>query len=369
MSPRLTLTNTFGKFVAVGEVRMRPDCLIYPYSARVNAEKDVDVARAAAFVVCKINESADPFELDDDGFLALSIDHDAKLVHDRLAECATGMLYASERTHCFSLFTFGTSARIIRWDHSVAIVSQKFSLTERPELLAGFFRGLGGADRAAQGFDETVHGLGTQSPDVDAIRRNGLECARKIGLTKSALHHLQVWEDEAEEWVRFEVPDVDDPQNTIVCSCPARPAFCSNSLFGRGTKGWVVWNSKTQSLAWYKRSWRIDDGEFVPEGETYAALRKAGVPHVLTVLGHGDIGVKETEVERHTTISAQLISSCPSWLNPRIRARLDRQRHYGLLLQEVGVAITAFPDIQVAVRALYDSARGTFLIVFLRKSV
>ncbi len=71
-------------------------------------------------------------------------DRDSAARTDAMRDFGQAVNYAAEaskRQHrhcCFSISLSGTSARFIRWDRAGAIVSKKFDLHERPDLLCDF---------------------------------------------------------------------------------------------------------------------------------------------------------------------------------------------------------------------------------------
>ncbi|KAG7096426.1 hypothetical protein E1B28_003863 [Marasmius oreades] len=74
----------------------------------------------------------------------------------QLAYYAAAAMTVQYRTHFFQLLMFNAYARIIRWDRSCAIVSQRFDYAEEPDLIFDFYRRLAQLDRGERGYDPEI---------------------------------------------------------------------------------------------------------------------------------------------------------------------------------------------------------------------
>ncbi|TFK62767.1 hypothetical protein BDN72DRAFT_736789, partial [Pluteus cervinus] len=104
---------------------MKPDVTIYHGHPRVAG---CDVFEAEVFVEFKYSQTADPFSDTAEGFI-----HTTDLGMETLGQItsyATAHQAAQFRTHIFSLLVFKQSARILRWDRSGVVVTERFSLSE-----------------------------------------------------------------------------------------------------------------------------------------------------------------------------------------------------------------------------------------------
>jgi hypothetical protein len=110
---------------------------------------------------------------------------------------------------------------------------------------------------------------------------------------------------------------------------------------------------KTKELAYYKRAWRIDEKGLEREGDVYARLHDAGVPNIPHIDAHGDIPGKW-----HTTAKERIQDKPWMKVQKERLADLRAQKHYELLMVEVGIRLTDFPTAQVAVTAIRDAIVG-----------
>jgi hypothetical protein len=233
-------------------------------------------------------------------------------------------------------FGLGNYARFLRWDHSTVVVSKRFDYVHDPLVLVAFFQAYANTDAATRGWDTTV----TAVPPAEERR-----------LRRRINRHYEEYND------AFEAPLVKfcvrDGQKTVECIGSARPNFTAYHLLGRATCGWIVYNTDSKTLMYYKRSWRIAEDGLEQEGAVYERLHQAGVPHIPTIVAHGDI-----EGQWHLPTKTFIKDQPWMLLQEECHGKLRAQQHYHLLMKEVGIRLTDFPRSKVAVRAIRDAIIG-----------
>jgi hypothetical protein len=232
----------------------------------------------------------------------------------------------------------GDYARFIRWEHSVVVVSKRFDYVRDPFKLVAFFQAYANADAATRGWDTTVTAL--TPADEKGVKE------------QIDLHHAEYKDAFQSPLVRF---DVRNGEETIQCIGSARPNFTSDRLLGQATRCWIVYNTKSRTLMYYKRAWRITEHGLEPEGTVYERLHAAEVPHIPQVCAHGDIEGQWHKPTKRFISTARWMRLQTDSLN-----RLYAQQHYELLIEEVGIRLTDFPTSRIAVSAIQDAMIGTF---------
>ncbi|KAI3597567.1 other 1 protein kinase [Moniliophthora roreri] len=228
------------------------------------------------------------------------------------------------RTHAFSVWATGTSARLIRWDRGGVVVSTKFDYTKE-SYLADFFWCLSHADPAARGYDESVTVAGeSDAPHVENAKR-------VLGLDQDAtIYKFKVY-DERTKMFRFYYG-----VNTITKS--------SISPVGRSTRGFEVVDESGNKV-YLKDTWRIYADGYHKEGEIYEELKGIGrlIP---TVLAHGDVTGRWQTTDSH------------EWCVGELRKHFRVHCHYFIVLKEIGRPLSKFRTTKELVTALRDALQA-----------
>jgi hypothetical protein len=339
----------------------------------------------------KKEASSDPFtDVVRDGTTVLDLDlenlnDEKREVLGQLLDYFDSMFYNTFRTHAFMVLLTGQSfvydprtasshvvpgdfARLLRCDHSAIVVSERFNYIHEPLKLVAFLEAFSRADAATRGWDTSVKLASNQEvidaraciallPDTNPHRNafGGRLIRLEVPLHSDILKFAEAARDTDVSEVPEVLQDKKAPQKQKVAACiaPIQPNFDSGCLHGRATRGWVVVNLETQRLMYLKRAWRIDEGGLCREGATYERLRDAEVPHLPRIQAHGDV-----PGPWHATCKTHIANTL--WMQAQ-RSHLDKlrqQQHYGLLMVEVGIKLTAFPSSKIAVLAIRDAIEG-----------
>uniref|UniRef100_A0A0W0G8T5 Fungal-type protein kinase domain-containing protein n=1 Tax=Moniliophthora roreri TaxID=221103 RepID=A0A0W0G8T5_MONRR len=276
----------------------------------------------------KLDEDADGFadgHATSEGAVPFLRDSDkARSTRGQLASYAGSQLASQFRTHAFSVWATGTSARLIRWDRGGVVVSTKFDYTKE-SYLADFFWCLSHADPAARGYDESVTVAGeSDAPHVENAKR-------VLGLDQDAtIYKFKVY-DERTKMFRFYYG-----VNTITKS--------SISPVGRSTRGFEVVDESGNKV-YLKDTWRIYADGYHKEGEIYEELKGIGrlIP---TVLAHGDVTGRWQTTDSH------------EWCVGELRKHFRVHCHYFIVLKEIGRPLSKFRTTKELVTALRDALQA-----------
>lgn len=265
----------------------------------------------------------------------------------RIASYAAEICAHQHRTHCFSISIYGPYARLIRWDRSGVIVSERFKFIENSEWLCLFFWRYSHATDSQRGFDMTIGSASDEEEKIfEGVVRahvkeqrqledgNELDAAVKRHYEKGRVFKMPI---EAQVPKRFlakskQQKAPDDPQK--LCSKPSsgsitalsgedgkyninqedspmkgvwtsdkqyflvsRPAASPDSVTGGATRGY--WAVKLPSVgsdvtadaqvAFVKDTWRALVNGMYKEGVVYMELLDAGVPNVSDIFCQGDV--------------------------------------------------------------------------------
>jgi hypothetical protein len=152
----------------------------------------------------------------------------------QIASYATEMLARQYRTRAFSIYIGDPCVRLICWDRSGAVVTEKFNFRQDSQPLVDFLWYFGHASESDRGRDTTVR---------DATRAE----------TKLAVRHLSRWKNERKRpVVVFTVQDGSCAREFIAWGSMTDP----ESVTGRATRAYPVYEKATNKLYFLKDSWR-----------------------------------------------------------------------------------------------------------------
>ncbi|KAJ8523316.1 hypothetical protein ONZ45_g146 [Pleurotus djamor] len=277
---------------------------------------------------------------DDDAPLEASAE-ERKRNRGQLVTYLVEMAARQHRTHIFMLFVFHPYARLIRWDRSGIIVTQRFKYAKDCSPLVDFFWRYSQLTPIQRGYDPTV------------------KLASEVE-TQHAHNHLAQWAPRAgvtRDVYKIEVPSDSGPRSFLVWGALAEPA----SPLGRGTKGWPALEVKsgpggpemsTQPV-FMKEQWRGKD--VAKEVDTLKVLNKAGVQFVPTHVCGGDL-----EGDFQTTLSHKYAEA--NWRevskNQDKVKKIETRIHVRLVTAEVGTPLEFFKSSREMFSAIYDAFRG-----------
>ncbi|KAJ8475424.1 hypothetical protein ONZ45_g15614 [Pleurotus djamor] len=245
----------------------------------------------------------------------------------QLAMYASDICSRQHRTHLFMLYFFHPYVRILRWDRSGVIVTERFNYVTDCTPLVHYLYRFTRLDAAARGFDPTV----TVASETEA------EVARKL---------LKRWEPKhPRDVLKVAVPNGNKTEYFLIWGAIAEP----RSPFGRGTRGYpavqVLPRNKYSKPMFLKEQWRA--ASVGSEVDTLKKLKKAKIKHVPTLICGGDF-------HEHTTLSDKFAKA--EW---KLRGvDLDARTLTRLVVAEVGTPLSQFPNSKTLIQVIFDAFVG-----------
>ncbi|KAF8072158.1 hypothetical protein FPV67DRAFT_1412154, partial [Lyophyllum atratum] len=287
------------------------------YRADVNTDsKKTQLGELELHFELRHNHRYDPFQDPSEG--ADKSCHNFEAMSEYQTQCREQLLnYATEwlsrqhRCFGFTVFMGDPVMRFIRWDRAGAIVSAEFNYRENCQPLIDFLWRFTNLDRAGRGWDPTVR----------------LAEPSEVTL---ANHHLAKWKNDLHpEVMVFTVSDGDAEREFIAWGAMAYP----ESLTGRCTRAYPVYEQHTGHLGFMKDSWRAEEHE--KESAILRTLQKAGVQHIPGLVCGDDI-------PHHTTPSVELRSENASWRCGNNWRRITRRYHHRMITNVIGHHLKKF---------------------------
>ncbi|KAI0315908.1 hypothetical protein OF83DRAFT_1173383 [Amylostereum chailletii] len=207
----------------------------------------------------------------------------------------TDVLASHPRAFIFSILISDEGARLLRWDRSGIVVTERFDYTSDDSPLLQF---LGRFDQMPD--EERGHDISFSFPSNDEATT-----ARAAFATST----------------HFPIPP----------DAPLRIEAINDRLFGVNSRGYVAVDLRDGSLVWLKDVWRHDTPSFFKEGDIYRRLNEQNVPHVPSLRSAGDV---DSQVTR-----------CQDFLDAPwncAQTDLPTRRHYRLVLSAIGRPLSAF---------------------------
>ncbi|KAH9943804.1 hypothetical protein B0H21DRAFT_884192 [Amylocystis lapponica] len=372
----------------------KPDAGVYLKSERSKDARTI-WARTRMTIEFKRQVGHDPF--DDkkwpEEFESIALDREAN--RGQIIHSATEIFLRQHRCFVFSVIVFGTCARIIRWDRSGALVTERFDYKSEPRKICEFLWRFGRMSAARQGYDPSVVEVKETDPEYEQIQKKVMNVVPKDADKSEKIEEykqLYFVQSLAPGWLRYKVtvPTVDDegdedgvdhtdaseangaagnshatePASTkrktrsfLIC----KPHFFVSGAVGRGTRGYVAIDCETDDFVWLKDAWRVDLPGMEKEGDILKKLNNKNVRNIPTVVCHGDILGQRTVTQDYKQLED------PNTMNP-----LKAHYHYRLVEYEIGQALEEFRDgynLVVVVRDCLvgilhrDISAGNILIV------
>ena len=269
------------------------------------------------------------FEFDNDNsaeFIRLHSEEGVE-AFNHISEYISKVFAHQQRTHVYLLYIHHNKARILYSDRAGTIVSKWFLYGARnhPDLHRFIWR-LANMSNAERGLDPTAK---FASDDEIKKMRTYAFSSIPTPYIRDCIFRALCWDAQAHQtkpnhWPVFKLTV--GKSKLLV----GRPAFVSQSLVGRCTRGYVAYDLETNEVCFLKDCWRTDHPSVYREHEIYARLSAAEVPHTTTCQYGGDVTRRKT-VQRTTT------QNCAA---RKIRGRI----HYRLRIKEVCRPLTDFTN-------------------------
>ncbi|KAF9465123.1 hypothetical protein BDZ94DRAFT_1189655 [Collybia nuda] len=236
-------------------------------------------------------------------------------------------------TFAFTVLIFGSNARLIRWDRSAAIVSEKFDYMANGQPLVDFLWYFTRLDDAARGKDNTVRVANAEETEI-------------------AHDKLKKWKPKLERSVIVFTIQVDGRGRDFLGWGSMADG---ESLLGRATRAYPVWDVQEQALRFLKDSWR--GVHFERESDILRTLNEAGVQNVPQLICGGDI-----EGFYHTTRSHSFAANFTNESAGLKRMpwkcgmhNIMQRIHHHFVGKDIGLHLTEFKTSKDMMQVVYDA--------------
>ncbi|KAH9942023.1 kinase-like domain-containing protein [Amylocystis lapponica] len=322
----------------------KPDAGVY-LKARVPKDGRSEWATTRMSIEFKRRTDQDPFDGKHwpEGFESVAQEREAN--RGQIIHSASKIFLRQHRCFVFSLVIFDKFARIIRWDRSGALVTERFNYTSEPNKMCEFLWRFGRMSAARQGYDPSVVEVTPQeSEKMDGAIA---ELPKDADESKKSQDYKRKYfkQSLADGWLRYKVTTplhTSHQQKTrsfLIC----KPHFFVYGAVGRGTRGYVAIDCDTGRFVWLKDAWRVDLPGMEKEGDVLKMLNDKNVRNIPTVVCHGDILGQRTVTQDYKEMED------PGTMNP-----LKAHCHYRLVEYEIGQALEEFLDGYDLVSVIVD---------------
>ncbi|EAU81338.1 other/FunK1 protein kinase [Coprinopsis cinerea okayama7 len=243
------------------------------------------------------------------------------------------------RTHHYTVFIFGSLARIVRWDRAGFVFTEAFNYLNYPELLGDFLWRYIHLSPTDRGFDATVERVLSETPDWHLIQRRA-DTPRKLKGHDVDEHVRMLFQETIRTGRRYKL-SVQGRYFLI-----GQPHIRSPVASSRGTRGYIAIDTMNPDgpFVFLKDTWRVLRGDLRKEGDVLLDLNtpeeepQRGRKYIPTLVSHGDVegGWQKTDSQDFWAELNHPDSSktCP----------LKTHQHYRLVVKEVGLPITEFKN-------------------------
>ncbi|PIL22388.1 hypothetical protein GSI_15076 [Ganoderma sinense ZZ0214-1] len=254
-----------------------------------------------------------------------------------------------QREAVFMVLFLGKYARVVRFDRSGIIASEKVDYKKDGEGLTEFLVRYARLGPAKRGHDTTAFRISPADPLWEKLKEHGAAAAEK-----DTEDHVQKLFNQSldEKWPWWKLYVHDEESDKTKWFAVGKPHFYAGGVAGRGTRGYVAVpldddGEKIDSKATFvylKDAWRVDHEGMEMEGTILKALNAAKVQYVPTLLYHGDLNQ-----------STQSYDKWPDYHkdNTRETCPLKSHQHYRLVVAEVGKPLSEFENAFQLVWALF----------------
>ncbi|CDO75312.1 hypothetical protein BN946_scf184715.g1, partial [Trametes cinnabarina] len=319
-----------------------------------------------------------------------------KKVHGQIITYAEVIFRVQQRTFLFLLLVIGRNFCLLRWDRSGTIVTCAIDYVAHPHTLCELLWRISLQSDKGLGPDSSATHLHPEDYDYKqmdfyAQPRDSDLATEERTLTEDELasmsdppvfkyvrlsFHISL----AGGWPRYrlEVPHADGIRKFLVC----RPLFYANGMVGRGMRGYIALDCRTQQFVWLKDAWQVDYKKVVQEGAILQKLNDEEVVNVPTLLFWEEAQVAaEPDPPSSPSPHDRLLSSSVTLVAPRLykpatsrkqsrtavkaedsggseEETLHRHIHYRIVVHEVALPLSEFTTGQNLVSIIVDTLKA-----------
>uniref|UniRef100_A0A8H8CGX3 Protein kinase domain-containing protein n=1 Tax=Psilocybe cubensis TaxID=181762 RepID=A0A8H8CGX3_PSICU len=260
------------------------------------------------------------------------------------------MMHRQHRTHCYVVYIGGCYARIIRFDRSGGLVSERINFKKRGDLLLDFLWYYSQTTDEARGLDTTVRVL-----PIDDVK--AMMARKKLSAWQPASGSKRVYAmDVPEQFVPAKVPAPTMPTPTV--ADPVKKLHTvyvwgslsePNTVIGRATRGYPAWDPSRpegEDIVFLKDSWRLCGEGMEKETDILQTLNRHGVRNVPKYL-YGD------DIPGHRTITQDYTEA--KWNAGGVAKDVMKRVHIRFIEDVVGLPLWEFENPRQLVVAIHDA--------------
>ncbi|KAJ3516971.1 hypothetical protein NLJ89_g799 [Agrocybe chaxingu] len=250
------------------------------------------------------------------------------------------------RTHSFMVFLNHKEVRFLYNDRSAIVVTEAIDYRTESKKLAEFFWRYSRMSDAQRGMDTSVR------PSTD----------EEIGKAKAALSPYLPREDTTRPYITLTVPTEDGTERLAVGrDCMMEP----DSVTGRATRAFPVYDLKTGKIEFLKDTWRVDLPGMDKESDILKELNEKQVRNVPVLIDGGDV-----PGSHQTTVSHEFENA--SWRAGRLAVLVPRA-HNRFLENFIGKRLSKFANakefLKVVMHAIEAHQDALYLCGYLHRDV
>ena len=293
-------------------------------------------------IKCNINgpDSQDPIEERNLKSFVPRTKEGKALLHE-VSSYSQLVFESQQRTCIFLVILFGDQCRLFRFDRAGTVVTHKFNWRETDVLVEFLWRYSRSSDEK-RGHDTTA----VRIPyDSDLARLMQRRAETNKDETNPGDYVRKLFEDSLDKsapWWKLTVHDVAGQREFLV----AKPHFSALGLACGGTRGYVAIDAENpldSDFYYLKDTWRFLCRNVEKEGDMLLSLNLNAVPHVPTLLCHGDVPKQETR--------SQVVWKAHH-VEEDIECPLKTYKHYRIVVHEVGKPLSDFSNSRQLVYAI-----------------
>ncbi|KAH8099782.1 hypothetical protein BXZ70DRAFT_1025890 [Cristinia sonorae] len=263
------------------EMKLRPAITLRPRSD----SDDFSWELVELGVTLQESDSMDGFRRDYDdleSYLDDGCTEEGTRTQKLISAYAAAQFYRQHRTFIFSVLLCGDHARFLRWDRAGCVVTRHFNYREDPSLLAQFFWRYCTLPPSGRGFDPSAE---IATPSEKRAFRMAIDnyLADK---TSRIIPGLDRSLDPSFPCYKIVVKGGNSESCDLILQ---KPLSTSRGSVGRCTRAYIAFDITQGKLVFLKDYWRPCDPDRPPEGEVYAALEHARVPHLPRIRAARDV--------------------------------------------------------------------------------
>ncbi|OBZ73640.1 hypothetical protein A0H81_06297 [Grifola frondosa] len=287
-----------------------------------------------------------------------------EVVLEQLRAYAEMAMDYQQRTHLYSVLVLHKFARLVRWDRSGTVVTDKFDYKAHPEILGEFFLRFAHLTDEAQGHDPTAQLV---SPRTELYRLMDAIAAKELGAPFDYIREeFRRSLDEGRLRYKLSVEDKECGMRYFLVGKPQHIA-------GHGTRSYVAIDVEKEEFVHLKDHWRpafdvtdeSDEGLQVEdsnplgtggpllEGDILAYLNKMSARNVPTVLCHGDVAGQFTTTQEVWKMIPRMPWNFRTDMNSEVHPP-STLVHYRLVEKEICRPLSEFKTSRNLVKLVYD---------------